>query len=302
MYKFTKLFVNNKVSQSGQYAFMNVSRLEHRVELNNIYYELSEDETHYTCLGMINTHDPNSINVTIVDNIYGKPVTIIEDSAFAECELLESVVIPNSVTWIGDTAFCECLALKNVTIGNSVTYIGDSAFSNCTALTSIILPDSVNHINYSAFEMCSALTEVTLGNGITTISPYAFTDCISLTSINIPGNVKVIGDHAFYNCRNLQTVTICEGVETIGTSAFVGCINMTSISIPGSVMWIGISIIDPYAPFTTTIPGSFNWYFTDSETDWSNRVGGTSVNERFPDDDTIVWYLHNESGHYFYKI
>ena len=62
----------------------------------------------------------------------------IAGGAFAECEGLTSVTIPNSVTSIGESAFEECNGLTSVTIPNSVTAIGKNAFRGCSGLTNIV--------------------------------------------------------------------------------------------------------------------------------------------------------------------
>ena len=80
--------------------------------------------------------------------------------AFAYCDSLTSVTIPDSVTTIGEWAFADCDSLTSVTIPDSVTSIGYSAFEYCTSLTSVTIPDSVTSIGYSAFRFCYSLTDV----------------------------------------------------------------------------------------------------------------------------------------------
>ena len=62
---------------------------------------------------------------------YIYPITSIGEEAFADCEALTSVTIPNSVTSIGESAFAGCKALTSITIPNSITSIGNDAFSEC---------------------------------------------------------------------------------------------------------------------------------------------------------------------------
>lgn len=58
--------------------------------------------------------------------------------AFAGCDNLTSVIIPNCVESIADYAFYDCRDLTSVVISNSVTNIGDSAFAGCIGLTFVI--------------------------------------------------------------------------------------------------------------------------------------------------------------------
>ena len=86
------------------------------------------------------------------------PVTIIEDSAFFECNLLTSAKIPDSVISIGAHAFYYCESLKSIAISNRVTSIGKCAFYHCTSLTSVIIPDSVMLMGECAFIGGNTLT------------------------------------------------------------------------------------------------------------------------------------------------
>ena len=74
----------------------------------------------------------NGGDVVIPSEIYGKPVTTIINSAFANCTRLTSVTIPDSVTSIGEEVFFGCTGLTSVTIPDSVTDIGSSAFYGYT--------------------------------------------------------------------------------------------------------------------------------------------------------------------------
>ena len=58
-------------------------------------------------------------------------VTIIEMSAFRDCQSLTIVTIPESVTTIRNYAFYDCSSLTSVTIPDSATLIGDYAFKKC---------------------------------------------------------------------------------------------------------------------------------------------------------------------------
>ena len=182
----------------------------------------------------------------------GKPVTMIEESAFRNCSTLTSVTIPDSITSIGEFAFYRCSSLTtvtipnsvtsiereafeycssltSVTIGNSVTSIGDEVFYGCSSLTSITIPDSVEEIGAGAFYNCSSLTNITIPNSVTSIEYRTFAYCSGLTSVTIGNSVTRIEGYAFGDCSGLTSVTIGNSVTGIGDNAFYNCISLTAV-------------------------------------------------------------------------
>ena len=120
--------------------------------------------------------------------------------------LVEDIVIPDSVTSIGDYAFTNCCNLKSITIPDSVTSIGSGAFNGCYNLRSITIPDSVTSIDECAFSDCGSLTSVEIPDSVTSIGYRTFWGCVGLTSIVIPDSVYEIGGDAFYYCDALTDV------------------------------------------------------------------------------------------------
>ena len=225
---------------------------------------------------------------------FDSELTTIGAEAFAWCESLTSVTIPESVTTIGEWAFAHCDNLTSVTIPDSVTTIGNDAFAACEILTSVYIsdisawcnisfrnsssnplysgcnlylnnelvtdltiPDSVTTIGDYAFQYCNSLTSITIPDSVTKIGVRAFYWCNSLTSVTIPNSVTTIGDYAFQNCSSLTSATIPDSVTTIGDGAFSGCTSLTSVTIPDSVTSIGDFAFSRCKSLTSvTIPDS----------------------------------------------
>ena len=146
--------------------------------------------------------------------------------------------IRKGVKVIGNGAFAFCNSLTIINIPNSVTTIGESAFWGCESLTNINIPNSVTTIGKSAFGWCKSLTNINIPNSVTTIGEDAFSDCKSLTIINIPNSVTMIGAGAFSGCESLTIINIPNSVTMIGAGAFRGCESLTSITIPSSIVTI----------------------------------------------------------------
>ena len=185
-----------------------------------LYYEKYFDHIEITDC------DTKAVSVDIPAEIDGLPVTKIGDVAFAYCESLTNVKIPDSVTGIGYFAFYDCSSLTSVTIGSGVTRISFCMFQNCSSLTSITIGSGVTSIENYAFSGCVSLTNVTIPNGITSIGDSAFDKCRSLTSVVIPNSVKSVGNNAFRDCSGLTSITIGSGVTSMGKSygtVFDGC-------------------------------------------------------------------------------
>ena len=74
---------------------------------------------------------------TVVFNELTYRVTSIGKEAFAFCDPLTSITIPDSIKRIGWKAFLDCESLEEIIIGNSVKGIGRHAFDGCDSLLSI---------------------------------------------------------------------------------------------------------------------------------------------------------------------
>jgi len=107
--------------------------------------------------------------------INAKPVTIIGDGAFFDCDGLTGLTLPVDLIHIRQGAFQGCIGLTNVMIPPGVTSIGALAFENCNGLTSVTIPGSVTGIGDGAFAMCWQLASAEfLGDAPTTMGGYVF--------------------------------------------------------------------------------------------------------------------------------
>lgn len=117
-------------------------------------YKLINNDTEYEVRGC--RGEP--VDVVIPSTFEGKPVTIIGQSAFLNCESLTSITLPDSITSIDSHAFYSCTSLTSIIIPDSVTSIGYAAFHWCTSLMQITLlgktPPTLSDVNFEKPENC----------------------------------------------------------------------------------------------------------------------------------------------------
>lgn len=187
--------------------------------------------------------------VSIPSIVNGYPVGAIGNEAFAECDGLTSVTIPNGVTVIGERAFSKCTGLTEVKLPSSLTTIENGAFFGCTELSSLSIPVGVSSIGNSVFFACSKLRIFVDDQNETYVSwggalfDKQMTHLLSYPRANgsykIPASVTKIGTGAFSGCQKLESIKIPMGVTSIGNGAFYGCTGLTSVTIPARVALIG---------------------------------------------------------------
>ena len=81
-------------------------------------------------------------------------ITSIGRQCFGDCDIIETVILPDTVTTIRDGAFITCEDLEYVYIPDGVTSIGRSAFDTCDELAYVYIPDSCTDIDTWAFDLC----------------------------------------------------------------------------------------------------------------------------------------------------
>ena len=86
----------------------------------------------------------------------GSHVTDIDTACFCDCDLLTTVILPDSVTTISSYAFCTCEDLQYVYIPEGCSYIGEKAFLGCDELCYVKVPDGCE-IGKMAFDGCPRL-------------------------------------------------------------------------------------------------------------------------------------------------
>ena len=183
--------IPNSVTHIGEHAFNNTgwynAQPDGIVYINKFAYKYKGDM-------------PENTSIKIKDG-----TTTICESAFTDCNNLNSVTIPNSVKLIGDDAFCNCWNLNSITIPESIEYVGYDAFSGTSWFEN--QPDGIVYVGKAVYTYKGEMPENTsliIKDGTLSIcdifgnSDY---DCDNLKSITIPKSVTYIDayEFGFYN-------------------------------------------------------------------------------------------------------
>lgn len=107
------------------------------IDIGDLKY-LTFDEQSQT----ITACSPEAENLIIPSKIGEIEVKNIGTRAFAGCDKLKSVALPNTVTQIETYAFYNCTELKYVDLKEGLVSINSGAFYGCTGIESIFIPDS----------------------------------------------------------------------------------------------------------------------------------------------------------------
>lgn len=188
--------------------------------------------------------------VFIPNKINGKPVTEIGDFAFADQEILESVVTPTGsfLKKIGKNAFSNCSSLQQIDLTSSqLEIIEDKAFFECYMLKKAQFPSSLKFLGEKAFYNNTVLENVELGESLEQIGSKAFYRCIRLQSIQLPRGLKRLTSEdsskeqgaVFYECTSLKSVQIGDGITKLPEKTFYGCSELEKISLPDTMIEIG---------------------------------------------------------------
>ena len=200
---------------------------------NGFEYTVTGDEA------TITGYTGSAKSLVIPSELGGKPVTEIGIFAFALCDSLTEVTIPEGVTSIGNAAFSGCSSLTEVTIPKSVTSIGDAAFYNCDALKTVYYGGSQTDWGKISIgsdndpllkaEIICAIQEsngfaYTVTGDEATITGYTG----SAKSLVIPSElggkpVTAIADKAFYGYKT-PNIYIPKTIKKIGEDAFWGTV------------------------------------------------------------------------------
>lgn len=231
-------FVGLKEIESG--AFKGCGNLWRICIPKNV--EVIQTQAFYACESLENIifEGDNLIKISGGNLSIGETGSIDKNSqykgAFAYCESLRHIYLPESLEILEKSSFAFCSSLEIVSFGRNSKlkiiegdFITDAkhngstsslagAFMECSSLREIYIPSGVTEIGAGAFYKCTALKKVifeansqlsTIGGGFYDKGPAyagAFAFCSSLEDIDLPHTITTIFNSAFYGCSSLKLI------------------------------------------------------------------------------------------------
>ena len=187
---------------------------------------------------------------------------VIKDAAINCGDILETLIIPDSVKYIGNEAICG-EALKNITMPKNLEYMGKRIFYGTAydadpnnridgiqyhgqyliagiriGYAEIENPDPSAPTENKQIHEWEATGDIAIREGTTLMGVDAF-EMSNITSVQLPSTLKSISKLGFYWCKNLNNVVIPGNVKEIGDNAFSWCESLSNLTISEGVEHIG---------------------------------------------------------------
>lgn len=126
-------------------------------------------------------------------------VKTLGSSLFEECDNLCAVQIGAGVRKLPSSCFYGCDMLQNVVIPETVVDMESNVFINSN-ISYIKLPQSLHYISNAAFKDCHKLTQVDCSDELESIGDYAFERCYELTTLNTAVQEATFNNSTFKDC------------------------------------------------------------------------------------------------------
>lgn len=122
--------------------------------------------------------------VEIPDTIDEKKVSVLNRYLFSN-EVVEEIILPESLKIIEDQAFYGAIALRKLEI-NGIETMGDYCIYECPKIKEVRLPEGLKELGERSIENCESLTDIYLPSTLETIDEYNFDLCADGLKIHVP--------------------------------------------------------------------------------------------------------------------
>lgn len=176
----------------------------------NLNYEYDSENKTYAVTGVRYSDKVIEIPTTYL----GHPVTKINEGAFSGNNVIEKVILPDTLSTIEDRAFANCDNLKEVNLPDSLKQIGEKIFNNSNK----IVYRNINGLKYlnnwlvdgtMAVMSRTSFIEETVG-----IFPNAFYQNKTLDEIVLPDNIETLYKGTFED-SSLKKLIINQNLKNL---------------------------------------------------------------------------------------
>lgn len=198
----------------------------------------------------------------------------LKEGLFADCDSLESIIIPPIVTKMDTKMFRNCGQLATVTfedntdvleigygasqsdyglfrdcpvetlyLGRWLSYNTDKAsrspFFSITSLKDLTFGEPVGIVDKYMFSYCTGLEEVYLPDNIESVGLWGFRGCTSLKKVRFSEKLSQVSDYGFSECSSLDNVVFPESMTSIADNSFSNCTSLKNLDLGSKLMIIG---------------------------------------------------------------
>ena len=195
----------DETQDSDKTASENETQNGVEVQKDGFAYRLNDDGESYTVVGIGEVTAEHPIIPALYKN---KPVTKIDEGAFAGCTDVLGMTLSEGITEIGEGAFEGCTSLSTVFLPQSLTSVGARAFLHCVNLSTLRFGGT--SLAWNALEKGEDW-DTQAGKYAVTYARYAVT--LLFPNGNTPVICSVLPNTAFTPPEELP---IPEGYEVIG--------------------------------------------------------------------------------------
>lgn len=191
------------------------------------------------------------LSETVIQNLINPNLKVIDSKAFAGCEQLTKLNLPDNVISIGAGAYENCKGLveasllfigagyefdvKNLPNGTKEIVKKENSFNKQTTFGYIFnSEDTTDTTNSKVSTSLTSLTKVEV-RGNYDLPTNAFVNCSYLETIVLVDDVHQIGDYAFGECKNLVNINLPTSLTSLGVGAFQNCSNLSSVNLPSTL-------------------------------------------------------------------
>ena len=180
-------------------------------------------------------------------------VSIIGINALREMSF-EEFTFPTNLKYIGISAFASCERLKEVILPEGVIGTDADAFSNCTSISRVVLPKTLIEIDAYVFHGCNRIPKfegecpfvsddglfLYQTSSYSSISTEKTVLCkaanAGLSSLYIPEGTTGMQNYAIEGMEELREIHLPEGFVNLSPYSIVNCPNLSAIYGRYSVM------------------------------------------------------------------